>query len=647
VNLKYTKLSIFFFACLLTLCVLGGDAWAARGRPHIDSSMGFNRLLSDQDTLLRGVSLSWDGGDPYGSQPQTLPTQESLNALATKYGFNALHLYLEGDSSGNTDPVGYNAADCDILVERCAKAGLYLIITIGCNGENGAIYSMQFILDFWNFYGPRYKDETHVLYEAKNEPVFHTAAHWKPEDWDKQVLMYNTIRTAAPDTMILLFSFMGFRYEGEASDGVKYVEARGVDWSNAAVAWHGYETREGIEKCLSLFKTSLSYPATICTEFWPGDTIPDAAIEGDESYNAAFESHQTGWTQFQWLAGNDDELPGLAYRLEKAGIVWTPDMPTATWPVNASPNIPAHGSAVGIFDRGRGKFVSARGDLSANLDTYTGDQDDKFILEHTGPGLVSFKAPNGLYVSTACETDALTAVSADAGLQAQFQWFELPNGDVALRAYGGGGHLINSRILTIQDKERLVVLPDANNAGELATHYAFVDGDAPSEALSAAPVVVEQEPEPGPYSGTPHAIPGVIEAIDFDHGGEGVAYHDVEAENFGGFYRPKEGVDIQSSSEGGCGVSWIEDGEWLQYTVDVAEAGTYTLVTHYAGGNSSFHVEFDGADKTGPVKTTESGGWQVWSDVSTTVNLAAGRQTMRFVCKSGYNLRRFTFVATP
>ena len=105
--------------CLLAVAALllpAEEAHAERGRPIIDDTLGFKRLLSDQGTLLRGVSLSWDGGDPYGSQSKFMPSQASLDALAQAYGYNTVHLYLEGDSSGNTDPVGYNAADCDILV---------------------------------------------------------------------------------------------------------------------------------------------------------------------------------------------------------------------------------------------------------------------------------------------------------------------------------------------------------------------------------------------------------------------------------------------------------------------------------------------------------------------------------------------------
>ena len=101
------------FACLLCLPLFGASAFAARGRPHLDTSLGFNMLLSDNDTLLRGVSLSWDGGDPYGTQIKRVPTQASLDALAEVYGLNSVHVYLEGDAAQNPDPVGVNLADCD------------------------------------------------------------------------------------------------------------------------------------------------------------------------------------------------------------------------------------------------------------------------------------------------------------------------------------------------------------------------------------------------------------------------------------------------------------------------------------------------------------------------------------------------------
>ena len=217
--------------CVLTL---SSSVFAVRGRPHLNTDLDYNILLSDSNSLLRGVSLSWDGGDPYGSQPKVMPSQASLNALATNYGLNTVHLYLEGDSTTNPNPIGYNAADCNTLVQRCADANLYLIITIGCNGENGTM-NLPWSLNFWNFYGPLYKDETHVIYEAHNEPVPWTLFSWvMPDDWDDQVALYNTIRTAAPDTFILLGSFMGF--VGNPRFGANYLVSQGVSWSNAGFA---------------------------------------------------------------------------------------------------------------------------------------------------------------------------------------------------------------------------------------------------------------------------------------------------------------------------------------------------------------------------------------------------------------------------
>ena len=119
---------------------------SVRGRPYIDDSLGYNVIRTDMGTLLRGVSLSTDGGDPYNALNLLDKSDiklESLQSMVSDYGFNTLHVYLEGDAAQNPDPVGINEELADHLVNITREAKMYLIITIGNNGENGAIHSME------------------------------------------------------------------------------------------------------------------------------------------------------------------------------------------------------------------------------------------------------------------------------------------------------------------------------------------------------------------------------------------------------------------------------------------------------------------------------------------------------------------------
>jgi predicted amidohydrolase len=130
------------------------------------------------------------------------------------------------------------------------------------------------------------------------------------------------------------------------------------------------------------------------------------------------------------------------------------------------------------------------------------------------------------------------------------------------------------------------------------------------------------------------AVPGTIQAEDYDAGGEGVAYHDSTAGNSGGAYRA-DNVDIEATNDagGGFNVGWMDATEWLHYTVSVASAGIYTLTARVAasGAGGTFHIEFGGRDITGPLSIPNTGGWQTWTSITTTVTLAAGVQSMRFV----------------
>jgi len=139
----------------------------------------------------------------------------------------------------------------------------------------------------------------------------------------------------------------------------------------------------------------------------------------------------------------------------------------------------------------------------------------------------------------------------------------------------------------------------------------------------------------GAFSGTSLPIPGWIQAEDFDNGGQNVAYYDNSPGNSGNAYRSTD-VDIQTTGSGGYAVGWIGAGEWLKYTVNVAASGTYTATARVAssGSGGTFHIEFNGTDKTGPMRVPNTGGWQAYQDLKANVSLSAGVQTMRVVFDS-------------
>jgi hypothetical protein len=134
-------------------------------------------------------------------------------------------------------------------------------------------------------------------------------------------------------------------------------------------------------------------------------------------------------------------------------------------------------------------------------------------------------------------------------------------------------------------------------------------------------------------------VPGTIEAENFDNGGEGLAYHDTTAGNAGGQYRQTD-VDIEPTI-GGYNVGWIATGEWLNYTVNVVTAGTYTVqlrVASVAGG--ALHVGFNTTSNVWiPLRVPATGTWQTWTTISTVVTLGAGTQQLTILADAGgFNL---------
>jgi hypothetical protein len=143
--------------------------------------------------------------------------------------------------------------------------------------------------------------------------------------------------------------------------------------------------------------------------------------------------------------------------------------------------------------------------------------------------------------------------------------------------------------------------------------------------LSPAVLVAAQSP----FFGTPFQLPTTIQAEDYDLGGEGVAYHDTSTGNVFAVYRADD-IDvgaIPAGSGGGYHVGFLEPGEWVEYTVNVPVAPSFTVVMRVASNHiatSTFHVEIDGTDVSGTRSVASTGGWQVYSEITFPVTLPAG-----------------------
>ncbi len=173
--------------------------------------------------------------------------------------------------------------------------------------------------------------------------------------------------------------------------------------------------------------------------------------------------------------------------------------------------------------------------------------------------------------------------------------------------------------------------------------------DAPFPKTMKVDYVRVYQEQQTPFGGQPASIPGRIEAEEFDEGYQGQAYNDADGSNNGGDYRIEESVDIQDCSEGGYNIGWIEPNEWIEYTVSIAQAGSYDIDARVASNSSggTFRLLFDGQDVGAEFTVEPTGGWQSWTTVSAQAELPAGEVIMRWenlgAAGTGYNINYFDF----
>ena len=151
-----------------------------------------------------------------------------------------------------------------------------------------------------------------------------------------------------------------------------------------------------------------------------------------------------------------------------------------------------------------------------------------------------------------------------------------------------------------------------------------------------------------PFGGKAVELPGKIEAENFDvpgSGRENKTYSDADSDNHSCTdegkeaectdYREGTGVDIYKKATGYI-VGHNQADEWLEYTVNVKEAGEYTMTASVATGNSDpgFTLSVDGKVVAEiPVSGTS---WDDFKDVTAKVELPAGEHILRLTVTTSW-----------
>ena len=158
------------------------------------------------------------------------------------------------------------------------------------------------------------------------------------------------------------------------------------------------------------------------------------------------------------------------------------------------------------------------------------------------------------------------------------------------------------------------------------------------------------------FNNTLAMIPGIIEAEDFDCGGEGLTFHDSDANDEGNeHYRSDNGgLDIVAGN-GSYALGYTAQGEWTEYSVNVTEDGEYDYIATVSSGsdNSGFSLSIwsDGqlSKLSNKITVPNGGNWDTYTTVQgkLLLPLQKGEQIIRLTIEAPYcNIDKVELICT-
>lgn len=556
---------------------------------HGKLSVNGNKIVDKNNNTVSfaGGSLFWSntgwGGEDYYTSGVVSWLEQDWDATIVRAAMG-----VEDNGGYLSDPNG-NKNRVKTVVDAAISNGLYVIID--WHSHNAQNYESQAI-DFFREMAQTYGDYPNVIYEIYNEPL---QISWSGTIKPYAEAVISAIREIDSDNLIVVGTPTWSQDVDVASNDPI------TGYSNIAYALHFYAGTHGSYNRQKA-QTALNNGIALMVTEW--GTV-NANGDGGVNYGGTDE-----WMSF--LANNDITHLNWAVNDKSEGA-------SALKPGSSTNG----GWSSGDLTESGVKVKS----IINNWEEYCSGNNGS-----NNPPSVSITSPSNNSSYNQGTSISIGANASDSdGSVSSVQFFV--NGS----SIGGDSSSPYSKSWT------------PSSPGSYTITAVAEDNDGSSTTSSAVSITVNGGGNGGGSAypdGNPHNIPGTINPTHYDTGGQGVSYYDNTSGNEGAGIRQNENVDTEYKASGG-NVGWIASGEWLEFTVDVQNSGTYNIAYEVASQNGSgqFKLEFNGQNKTGNVNVPSTGDWGNFTTItSQNVNLSSGEQTMRLYFTEGpFNIGNITF----
>ena len=547
-----------------------------------------DNLFSPANVIATAKHFVGDGGTENGiDQGNTVVTEDVLRNVHSQGYFSAL------EAGAQTVMASYNSWNGSKL-----HGNQYLLTDVlkqqmGFDG---------FVIGDWNGHGqvPGCSDDQCAEAIMAGVDMIMVPSAWQP-------LIQNTIAQVEngiiPITRIndAVSRILRVKMRAGYADKVKPSERLHANNSSLIGApAHRAVARQAVRESLVLLKNS--------DNILPLDRNLDVLVAGNAANDIGMQSG--GWTvSWQGLTNANNSFPGGTSIYQ--GIQSVVNSAGGTTRLSTNGNYSGSKPDVAIVVFGEPPYAEGAGDLS-NIEYQAGYKSDLAMLE-------SLKAQN-IPVISIFITGRPLWVNKELNASNAFVAAWLPGSegggiaDVIFKAANGEiNHDFTGKLSFSWPKQsnQLVLNRGDENYDPLFAYgfgLNYQDTDTLGDNLDTS--------DNG--TGQPdiiHTVPGTIEAEQFS------AMFGIQTET---------STDSGGGTGGGINIGYVDVGDWLEYSIDVQTAGTYTIEYRLASnfGSDGFITLIDGT-QIDQQWVPNTGGWQSWVTKSATVNLQAGSQTLR------------------